>query len=272
VKCEKPNNDGLLGGCAVAKGGSGEKTQVRTARPKSGVPAMASTNGDEPGLSRSRDDFGAIPVPKHRCDHCGSATGITYPYDWPGRPDGILLHRRCEAPWFDNFNSRTPQPAPTEPRAATNGASAGVGAPAQPAPAEPVVAKDLAETAETCPPGAGNGSDEQRDMADDMRPDLPPEALPAPQPEPPPNQVMVALEARCAGHPPEQQQQVAEDAQRYLARWGEEAPGYGWSAAQQAALILQLHGREVQRLTGAQAVLGNKVLYRLQLASDGERP
>jgi hypothetical protein len=51
VKCEKPNNDGLLGGCAVAKGGSGEKTQVRTARPKSGVPAMASTNGDEPGLS-----------------------------------------------------------------------------------------------------------------------------------------------------------------------------------------------------------------------------
>jgi hypothetical protein len=66
VKCEKPNNDGLLGGCAVAKGGSGEKTQVRTARPKSGVPAMASTNGDdgvpamasddgdEPGLSRSR--------------------------------------------------------------------------------------------------------------------------------------------------------------------------------------------------------------------------
>jgi hypothetical protein len=74
----------------------------RTARPKSGVPAMASDDGDEPGLSRSRDDFGAIPVPKHRCDHCGSATGITYPYDWPGRPDGIWLHRQCEAPWFDS--------------------------------------------------------------------------------------------------------------------------------------------------------------------------
>jgi len=49
-----------------------------------------------------RDDFGAIPVPKHRCDHCGSATGITYPYDWPGRPDGIWVHRQCEAPWFDS--------------------------------------------------------------------------------------------------------------------------------------------------------------------------
>jgi hypothetical protein len=63
---------------------------------------MASDDGDEPGLSRSRDDFGAIPVPKHRCDHCGSATGIAYPYDWPGRPDGIWLHRQCEAPWFDS--------------------------------------------------------------------------------------------------------------------------------------------------------------------------
>jgi hypothetical protein len=35
VKREKPNNGGLVGGCAVAKGVSGEKTHVRAARPKS---------------------------------------------------------------------------------------------------------------------------------------------------------------------------------------------------------------------------------------------
>jgi hypothetical protein len=140
VKCEKPNHDGLLGGCAVAKGGSGEKTQVRTARPKSGVPAMASTNVDEPGLSRSRDDFGAIPVPKHRCDHCGSATGITYPYDWPGRPDGIRLHQRCEADWFDSAGAQLVCDSPVidaakQPDAVTDVADVPDPVPRQPAPA-----------------------------------------------------------------------------------------------------------------------------------------
>ena len=24
------------------------------------------------------------------------------PYDWEGRPDGIRLHQRCEAHWFDS--------------------------------------------------------------------------------------------------------------------------------------------------------------------------
>jgi Protein of unknown function (DUF3631) len=35
VKREKSNNDGLLGGCAVVKGGSGGKARARAARPKS---------------------------------------------------------------------------------------------------------------------------------------------------------------------------------------------------------------------------------------------
>jgi len=75
VKCEKPNNDGLLGGCAVAKGVAGEK--MHAARSKSddlpytgpvvavpdlppetldehGVSVTASTNGGEPGLSSRR--------------------------------------------------------------------------------------------------------------------------------------------------------------------------------------------------------------------------
>src|SRR5262249_3157109 len=48
------------------------------------------------------NDPGPFPesLLRHRCDHCGSQAGITNPYDWPGRPDGIWLHPRCEAPWF----------------------------------------------------------------------------------------------------------------------------------------------------------------------------
>jgi hypothetical protein len=37
-----------------------------------------------------------------RCDHCGqpaTPANALKPYDWPGRPDGIRLHRRCEEPW-----------------------------------------------------------------------------------------------------------------------------------------------------------------------------
>jgi len=48
------------------------------------------------------DDPGPIPKPlRHRCDHCG-LPGAPGPWDWPGRPDGIWLHPRCEAPWVDS--------------------------------------------------------------------------------------------------------------------------------------------------------------------------
>jgi putative DNA primase/helicase len=57
-------------------------------------PTTAETPSDDPG-----------PTPEslcHRCDHCGGQVGITNPYDWPGRPDGIWLHSRCEVAWFDS--------------------------------------------------------------------------------------------------------------------------------------------------------------------------
>ena len=44
------------------------------------------------------------------CDHCGqpaTAADPLSPYDWQGRPDGIWLHRQCEARWFDSH-----EPAP----------------------------------------------------------------------------------------------------------------------------------------------------------------
>jgi len=43
------------------------------------------------------------------CDHCGQVLrpeDIGQAWDWSGRPDGILLHARCEAPWFDSEGGR----------------------------------------------------------------------------------------------------------------------------------------------------------------------
>jgi hypothetical protein len=45
-----------------------------------------------------------------RCDHCGHPGRASDPlngWDWPGRPAGILLHQRCEAPWFDSGGAVT---------------------------------------------------------------------------------------------------------------------------------------------------------------------
>ena len=55
------------------------------------------------------------------CDHCGQpATGADplSPYDWQGRPDGIWLHRQCEARWFDSHEPApvsAPDPVPARP-------------------------------------------------------------------------------------------------------------------------------------------------------------
>jgi DnaJ domain len=39
------------------------------------------------------------------CDNCGTI-GKLNPWNWPGRPDGIVLHSSCEAPWFDSERRR----------------------------------------------------------------------------------------------------------------------------------------------------------------------
>ena len=52
------------------------------------------------------DDAFDIPLALRRCNRCGrpaTATDPLNPYDWPGVPAGVvLLHARCEAPWFDS--------------------------------------------------------------------------------------------------------------------------------------------------------------------------
>jgi putative DNA primase/helicase len=45
-----------------------------------------------------------IPDALRRCDHCGqpgTAADPLSPWDWPISPDGVRLHQRCQAPWFD---------------------------------------------------------------------------------------------------------------------------------------------------------------------------
>jgi putative DNA primase/helicase len=82
-KCEKPNNDGLWYGWTDGKGKEGAGIE-------DGEPF--------PGFLR-------------RCDHCGqpaTPADPLNPYDWQGRPDGVRLHRKCEAPWFDSHNLAPP--------------------------------------------------------------------------------------------------------------------------------------------------------------------
>jgi putative DNA primase/helicase len=76
-KCEKPNNDGLCFVVTDEKGGGGD--------------------GVEDGES--------FPGFLRRCDHCGQPATPADPlngWDWPGRPNGIRLHGRCEQGWHDN--------------------------------------------------------------------------------------------------------------------------------------------------------------------------
>jgi hypothetical protein len=51
---------------------------------------------------KDADDPGDIPEICRRCDHCGGQHGKLNQWDWPARPDGIWLHERCEASWFDS--------------------------------------------------------------------------------------------------------------------------------------------------------------------------
>jgi putative DNA primase/helicase len=60
-------------------------------------------------------DYPGIPEPLRRCDHCGqSATRADplNPWDWPGRPDGIRLHRRCETPFHDGLDNSVSRQEP----------------------------------------------------------------------------------------------------------------------------------------------------------------
>jgi hypothetical protein len=61
--------------------------------------SFVSLAGEERGHSpkATNGNNGQPPL----CDHCGTP-GRLHPYNWAGRPDGIVLHSSCEGPWFDS--------------------------------------------------------------------------------------------------------------------------------------------------------------------------
>jgi hypothetical protein len=80
------------------------------------VGARPATNGRAaPGAymdAQGKPTHNPIPEALRRCDHCGqpaTAANPMSPYDWQGRPDGIRLHQRCEADWFDSFRPAPPR-------------------------------------------------------------------------------------------------------------------------------------------------------------------
>jgi AAA domain-containing protein len=67
-----------------------------------------------PDLDRTKGNGPHTWRAVRRCDHCGqpaTPANALKPYDWPGRPDGIRLHRRCEEPWHDAHHPRGGGPA-----------------------------------------------------------------------------------------------------------------------------------------------------------------
>jgi hypothetical protein len=88
-KCKKSNNGGVCDGVTVG-------------------------NPDSPGKANGSGAERRCSATGERCDHCGqSATPAEplQPWDWPGRPDGIWLHRRCEGPRFDSEGPPDDQPS-----------------------------------------------------------------------------------------------------------------------------------------------------------------
>ena len=64
------------------------------------------------------------------CDHCGQLLRPGengHVWNWPGRPDGIWLHPRCETPWADSEGGRTMKPPsrPSDPRSLASPSGSG---------------------------------------------------------------------------------------------------------------------------------------------------
>jgi hypothetical protein len=63
----------------------------------------------ENGVESKPDDNNGY-IGSRLCDHCGGHETLVdrlTAYDWAGYPDGILLHHRCEGPWFDSMTGRS---------------------------------------------------------------------------------------------------------------------------------------------------------------------
>jgi hypothetical protein len=177
------------------------------------------------------------------------------------------------APWSTpTVEEIVPGTLPTKPAARTNGAQpqADVGPePIATVPSDdPIGSRACAVCEKSAPTRAVSAPDpapaeqvEIAPQANEMEAALPAEDQSVRHRD----QVMRAIEALCPDHTDARRREAVSDAGRYLARWGAQAQGCGWTSTQQAALICQMRGREVTALSPNQASIGNKVIYRFQL-------
>jgi len=98
-------NDGKSHVSAAADGADASADEIRVVGViRGGVNGENAAKNGGPD-AEGADDADDADAPDHhadrRCDHCGTL-GATGRWDWPGRPDGIWLHSRCEEPWFDS--------------------------------------------------------------------------------------------------------------------------------------------------------------------------
>jgi Protein of unknown function (DUF3631) len=76
-KCEKSNNDGLVGGCAVAKGGTGAKTRVDTIQSSDGMPLYTGPPVEVPDQGADPLDMHGAPRATHRQVSNGGEPGLS---------------------------------------------------------------------------------------------------------------------------------------------------------------------------------------------------
>ena len=92
----------------------GLRARKREGGRQNGADGQRDSNGPESvsvnlsGSNDSNDSNGteraeiASPDELRRCDHCGQPDTAADPLSawvWPGRPDGIRLHRKCRDAW-----------------------------------------------------------------------------------------------------------------------------------------------------------------------------
>jgi hypothetical protein len=73
-------------------------------------------NGGRGCPDQANDPWAGLDLPVFlnrnlRCDHCGQHATPADPlerWDHPGRPDGIVLHERCQVPWHDSNRKEGP--------------------------------------------------------------------------------------------------------------------------------------------------------------------
>jgi hypothetical protein len=239
--------------------------------PSRTVETKNAENGTPSRTINAQNALSTVPPAEHlQLPGRGCEPGVRDLPSFPPFPEGEPAETK---PWSTpTVEEIVPGTLPTKPAARTNGAQpqADVGPePIATVPSDdPIGSRACAVCEKSAPTRAVSAPDpvpaeqvEIAPQANEMEAALPAEDHSVRHRD----QVMRAIEALCPDHTDARRREAVSDAGRYLARWGAQAQGCGWTSTQQAALICQMRGREVTALSPNQASIGNKVIYRFQL-------